>query len=101
MKFYKNYVYAFQFARVTKVVSIVKRPIDWYKVKEINDFLHLFAIGDSYGSYHLGKNDDYGEFWFDCYGEFFEILHTESMERAFKRMGVELVFEYPFMEESV
>lgn len=27
------------------------------------------------------------------------MLHTDTMKRAFKRMGVELVFEYPFMEE--
>lgn len=29
----------------------------------------------------------------------FEMFYTETMNRAFKRMGVELVFEYPFMEE--
>lgn len=27
------------------------------------------------------------------------MLHADTMKRAFKRMGVDLVFEYPFMDE--
>lgn len=35
------------------------------------------------------------------HGTCHEMLHTDTMKRAFKRMGVELVFGYPFMEEFV
>ena len=95
----RNYVYAFQFAHVTKVVSIFERPLNWEKVKQINDLIHLFSIGNSYGEMRKGRNKNYSEFWFDCYKDVFSTLHTDTMKRAFKRMGVELVFEYPFMEE--
>ena len=27
------------------------------------------------------------------------MLHTETMKRVFKHMGVELVFEYPFVQK--
>lgn len=36
-----KYMYAFRFARVTKVVSIFERSLDWDEIKKINDFIHF------------------------------------------------------------
>lgn len=91
-----KYVYAFRFARVTKVVSIFERPLDWDEIKRINEFIHLFSMQNSYGDMQKGSNDKYGEFWFDCPEGVFGVFNTITMKRVFERMGVELVFEYPF-----
>lgn len=95
----RKYVYAFRFARVTKVVSIFERSLDWNEIKKTNDFIHLFSMQNSYGDMRKGSNENYREFWFDCPGGVFDVFNTITMKRVFERMGVELVFEYPFKKE--
>lgn len=91
----RNYVYAFKSPyRSCNVVNYSGNC-------HVNDFLRCFNVwGSNYQmKYHNDDPHTYGEFWFECSIEFFDMLHTETMRRAFERMGVKLVFEYPFMEE--
>lgn len=96
----RNYVYAFPSANGTCNV------ISYSGNRCVIDFLTCFDIWGSKGQMkvHKGYNPyprgfDTYDFWFECSNEFFEMLHTDTMKRAFKHMGVELVFKYPFMEE--
>ena len=36
--------------------------------------------------------------WFECAKEFLELCKAEPMKQAFRHMGVEVVFEYPFKD---
>ena len=98
----RNYVYAFPSVHGTYNVVLYykyRSRTDCSDIKIIN-FLGNFDIYKNVrGCYKYNKKYHCAEFWFECSKEFFEMLHTETMNRAFKRMGVELVFEYPFMEE--
>lgn len=92
----RNYVYASPSAYGT--CNVVNYSGD----STVNSFLTPFEVWGGHGIMKL--HDEYSEnpwpeFWFECSKEFYEMLHTETMKRAFKHMGVELVFEYPFMEE--
>lgn len=92
----RNYVYASRSAYGTCNV------INYSGDSTVNSFLSKFDVWGCRGI--MKTHDEYSknpwpEFWFECSKEFFEMLHTETMKRAFKHMGVELVFEYPFMEE--
>ena len=91
----RNYVYAFPSVHGTCNV------VNYSGIGEVNDFLHCFDVWGSYGNPKSQriKNRIVYDFWFECSKECFETLHTDMMKRAFKRMGVELVFEYPFKEE--
>lgn len=94
-----NYVYAFRFASVTKLVLIFKHPLDCDKILRVNNFVQNFSINFQYPEVKKGKSKEHCEFWVDCSKDFFDVLHTETMRRAFDHMGMKLVFEYPFMEE--
>lgn len=91
----RNYVYAFPSVHGT--CNVVNYSGDC----TVNTFLWQFDVWGSKGRMRFHNDDPHtwGDFWFECSKEFFEMLHTDTMKRAFKRMGVELVFEYPFMEE--
>lgn len=91
----RNYVYA------SKSVHGTCNVINYSGDSTVNSFLSKFDVWGSNGSTKFHNGDPYSwvDFWFECSKEFFEMLHTETMKRAFKHMGVELVFEYPFMEE--
>ena len=41
------------------------------------------------------------EVWFECFKEVWEMLHTEAFTTVFKRMGVRLVFEYPYYNDEL
>ena len=81
----RNYVYAFPSVHGTCSV------VNYSGNSTVNTFLWQF---DVWGDPHI-----WGEYWFECSKEFFEMLHTETMKRVFKHMGVELVFEYPFVQK--
>lgn len=90
----RNYVYAFPSVHGTcHVVNYRADSID------LSTFISNFDVWGSYGQFKTSNNPQYKEVWFECSKEFLEMLHTDTMKRTFKRMGVELVFEYPFMEE--
>lgn len=89
----RNYVYAFPSVRET--CNVVNYSGD----STVNTFLWQFDVWRSHVLFKLCEDHNQQEVWFECSKEFFEMLHTDTMKRAFKSMGVELVFEYPFMDE--
>lgn len=91
----RNYVYAF--LSVHGTCNVVNYSGDC----TVNTFLWQFDIWGSNGRTKAHNNDPHKwlDFWFECSKEFYDMLHTETMKRAFKHMGVDLVFEYPFKEE--
>lgn len=62
---------------------------------EVNSFISKFDGWGSNGEFKTSINGDHKEVWFECFKEFWDILHSEVFETAFDRMGVKLVFEYP------
>lgn len=90
----RNYVYAFPSVHGT--CNVVNYRAD---NNAVNEFLCHFDLWGSHGNFKISIDNNHQEVWFECSKEFYEMLHTETMKMAFKRMGVELVFEYPFMEE--
>lgn len=91
----RNYVYAFLSCNGT--CFVVNYRADFL---DVNTFLSCFDVWHSRGHFKMSEDNNHQEVWFECSKEFFEMLHTETMQRAFKRMGVDLVFEYPFMREK-
>lgn len=91
----RNYVYAFKSVNNTCFV------INYSGDSHVNTFLWRFDVWNSGGQAKLHNDDPHSfiERWYECNLEFFDMLHTETMKRAFERMGVKLVFDYPFMEE--
>lgn len=90
----RNYVYASPSVHGT--CNVVNYRADFM---DVNTFISNFDIWESYGRFKPSNDNNHREVWFECSNEFFEMLHTDTMKRAFNHMGVELVFEYPFMEE--
>ena len=92
-----NYVYVFPSAHNT--TNVVNYAAD---NSAVNTFLSYFDVWGTNGHFKINENshsDPYKkkpEVWFECSKEFLELCKTEIMQRAFKKMGVEVVFEYPF-----
>ena len=69
---------------------------------EVNSFLSHFDVWGKNGQFkwneksHSDPNKQKPEVWFECAKEFLELCKAEPMKRAFRHMGVEVVFEYPF-----
>ena len=90
----RNYVYASPSVHGT--CNIVNYKAE---ANDINSFLSIFDVWRSHGHFKMSEDNNHQEVWFECSKEFFEMLHTNTMQQAFKRMGVELVFDYPFYTE--
>ena len=70
----------------------------------VNTFLWHFDVWGGNGRTRLNEashSDPYKqkpEVWFECAKEFLELCKAEPMKQAFRHMGVEVVFEYPFKD---
>ncbi len=68
----------------------------------VNTFLSHFDVwgGNGQTKFNAASHSDpykqKPEMWFECSKEFFELCKMETMQKAFKHMGVEIVFEYPY-----
>ena len=91
----RRFVYAFNTPQNT--VSIVNYDAGHYI---LNNFLSMFDLNENpclnKGERKVSDNGNYLEVWFECSKDMWDILHTETFRRALKRMGVELVFTYPY-----
>ena len=94
-----NYVYVFPSVHnTTNVVNYAAGN------NAVNTFLWHFDVWGGNGKFKLNEkshSDPYKqkpEVWFECSKEFLELCKTKDMQRAFKHMGVEVVFEYPFKD---
>lgn len=62
----------------------------------VNTFLAMFDIWESGGEQKISIDNNHMERWFECDKDFWDMLHNPIFNKAFKRMGVELVFDYPY-----
>lgn len=62
----------------------------------VNTFLSLFDIWRSNGEFKLSADGNHQEVWFELPHGMLTMLDTLSFESAFERMGVKLVFDYPW-----
>ena len=60
---------------------------------EVNSFLTLFDNENRNGRCYLASDGNNIVFLFECSLDFYDILHTEDVKRAFDRMGVVLTFD--------
>lgn len=59
----------------------------------LNTFLATFDIWNGNGNFQLSKDERHCEVCFEMDAGFYEIADTETMKSAFKRFGVEVVFD--------
>lgn len=62
----------------------------------VNTFLSLFDIWGCGGVHKMSIDDNHQEVWFELNKSFLPILKRKDFKEAFRRMGVELVFDYPY-----
>lgn len=62
----------------------------------LNTFLWCFDIWNCNGHFKMSGDGKHQEVWFECTKQFMELCQTGEFLRAFQRMGVKVVFEYPF-----
>lgn len=64
----------------------------------LNSFLTLFDVWNCGGGLHKSSEDDnHQEVWFEVDEEFYQLTkNSETFRRAIEKLGVEIVFEYPF-----
>ena len=63
---------------------------------EVNNFLSKFDAWSSNGQVYWSIDPRFTEVHFECLPEMFQMFNTLSFKMAFERMGVKLVFEYPY-----
>lgn len=87
----RKYVYAFK--NCHGATSIIN-----YDAKNgaLNSFLAMFDVWGSRGEFKLSADKNNQEVWFEALPEMFNMLNTLPFKAAFERMGVQLVFEYPY-----
>lgn len=62
----------------------------------VNTFLHCFDIWGSWGDWITCSDKHHSKFVFECGKEFYAFCMTCDFKRAFRSMGVEVVFEYDY-----
>lgn len=87
----RNFVYAFK--NITGSGYVVNYDAT---NTEVNDFLHKFDIYGKRGEYKISVDGNHQEVWFEVSNSVWHMLHSHVFRTAFKRMGTELVFDYPF-----
>lgn len=87
----RRFVYAFNTSHDT--VSIVNYDAGHYV---LNNFLAMFDVFGNKGEKRVSDNGNYLEIWFECSNDMWDILQTETFRQSLKRLGVELVFKYPY-----
>lgn len=69
----------------------------------LNSFMCLFDVWSDRinkgGLHKLSDNGNTSEVWFEVSNEFVEMLTNPAMKNAIKKLGVEIVYEYPFGKE--
>lgn len=65
---------------------------------ELNSFVSLFDInGKHNGQHKISEDENHQEVWFEVDAEFYQLAkYSDTFQRAIERLGVKIVFEYPF-----
>lgn len=67
---------------------------------ELNSFLRLFSISGRDGQHKISEDENHQEVWFEVDEEFYRLVsNTFALPEAIKRLGVEIVFDYPFFKK--
>lgn len=68
---------------------------------ELNSFLRLFSIYGGDGQHKISEDGNHQEVWFEVDEEFSRLVsNTFALPEAIKRLGVEIVFDYPFFKKQ-
>jgi hypothetical protein len=68
---------------------------------ELNSFLRLFSISGGDGQHKISEDGNHQEVWFEVDEEFSRLVsNTFALPEAIKRLGVEIVFDYPFFKKK-
>ena len=62
----------------------------------LNSFLSLFDIWKSNGKFKMSDDGNHQEVWFECSKSFMTLCKNEDFVNALDRMGVKVVFDYPY-----
>lgn len=84
------------FVFVTPSVHGTTTVVNYSGKSDVNTFLHRFDIWDSWGHQVMCSDENHSKFEFECSKEFYAFCITRDFKRAFRSMGVELVFEYEY-----
>lgn len=87
----RKFVYAFK--NVHGAISVVNYDVD---NTELNSFLSKLDVWRSKGEKKDSIDHKHKEVWFEFFIDLWDALQTRSFKVAMERMGVKLVFEYPF-----
>lgn len=67
---------------------------------ELNSFLRLFSISGADGQHKISEDGNHQEVWFEVDEEFSRLVsNTFALPEAIKRLGVEIVYDYPFFKK--
>ena len=66
---------------------------------EVNSFLWLFDVWGCNGHFSLCSDEKHQMIKFDCSKEFYDLVETRDFKIAFKRMNVEVVKDFSFVEK--
>lgn len=62
----------------------------------VNNFIKLFDVWNSSGEVKVSEDGVHKEVWFECSKFFYDMCKSGDMCGAFNRLGVKVVFDYPF-----
>ena len=64
--------------------------------QKVNNFIQNFDVWCSLGERKRSADGEYISVWFEAMPEMLGMLNTLPFKAAFERMGVKLVFDYPW-----
>lgn len=63
----------------------------------LNSFLRLFDIWKSNGEFKMSEDNNHQEVWFECSKSFIDLCKNKDFVEALDRLGVKVVFDYPYV----
>jgi hypothetical protein len=67
---------------------------------ELNSFLRLFSISGGDGQHKISEDGNHQEVWFEVSSDFVKLFEVNAeMLKAVGRMGVHVVYDYPFFKK--
>ncbi len=91
-----------KFLYITPRTGNTYSAVNYYATNcELNSFLNLFDIWGSHGEHKISEDENHQEVWFEVDEEFYQLAkHSRTFQRAIEKLGVTIVFEYPFYKPA-
>ncbi len=68
---------------------------------ELNAFLSLFEVWGGEGQHKISEDGNHQEVWFEVSSDFAKLFEVNAeVLKAVGRMGVQVVYDYPFKKKS-